>query len=109
MAKVFPRVLVGCQLVREGSGLLSVSGWGMGSGSPVVLHVSRWSVAVDNVQAYMWFAVVGGDGHMKQVARHMTRSQILQAQRTAEDSITKHSWKEPANIITPPTTLATGP
>ena len=29
----------------------------------------------DNVQAYMWFAIVGGDGDIKQVARHMTKGQ----------------------------------
>jgi len=41
----------------------------------------------DNVQAYMWFAIVAGDGDMKHVARHMTKVQILQAQRVAEDWI----------------------
>jgi len=109
MAKVFPRVIrwlpVGTGRQRTTLGI-----WvGYGKRKSSCLQVSRWSVAVDNVQAYMWFAVVGGDGDMKRVARHMTRSQILQAQRMAEDSIKNHSWKEPANIITPPTTLATGP
>jgi uncharacterized protein len=45
----------------------------------------------DNVQAYMWFAIVGGDGDMKRVARHMTKAQIVQAQRMAEDWIKRHT------------------
>jgi len=52
----------------------------------------------DNVQAYMWFAVVGGDDDMKRVARHMTREQILQAQRMAEDWIKQHTLQRPVNV-----------
>jgi TPR repeat protein len=56
----------------------------------------------DNVQAYMWFAVAGGDDDMKQVARHMTKAQILQAQRMAEDWIKQHTLQRPANVATAP-------
>ena len=56
----------------------------------------------DNVQAYMWFAVVGGDDDMKQVARHMPKAQILQAQRMAEDWIKQHTLQRPANVATAP-------
>jgi len=51
----------------------------------------------DNVQAYMWFAIVGGDGDMKRVARHMTKEQILQAQRMAEDWSQQHTLQRPAS------------
>jgi len=58
----------------------------------------------DNVQAYMWFAIVGGDRDMKRVARHMTRKQILQAQRMAEDWIKQHTLQRPVNgAISKPT------
>src|SRR5262249_28776041 len=62
----------------------------------------------DKVQAYMWFAIVGssvdpptGDD-MKQVARHMTRAQIVQAQRLAEDWIKRHPWQRQPNVTTSP-------
>jgi len=56
----------------------------------------------DNVQAYMWFAVVGGDDDMERVARHMTREQILRAQRMAEDWIKQHTLQRPVNVATSP-------
>lgn len=54
----------------------------------------------DNVQAYMWFAIVGGDDDMKRIARHMTKAQILQAQRMAENWIKEHTLQRPANVLT---------
>jgi TPR repeat protein len=54
----------------------------------------------DNVQAYMWFAIVGGDDDMKQVARHMTKPQILHAQRMAENWIKQHTLQRPENVLT---------
>src|SRR6266581_2184223 len=57
----------------------------------------------DDVQAYMWFAIVGSsvvpptDDDMKRVARHMTKAQIVQAQRMAEDWIKRHT-AQPANV-----------
>jgi hypothetical protein len=51
----------------------------------------------DKVEAYMWFAIVGGADDMKRVGRHMSRAQILQAQRRAEDWIKQHSWQRPVN------------
>jgi len=53
----------------------------------------------DNVQAYMWFAIVASsvdsptDSDVRQVARHMTKAQIVQAQRLAEDWIERHPWQ----------------
>jgi TPR repeat protein len=52
----------------------------------------------DNVQAYMWFAIVGDD--MKRVAQHMTKAQILQAQRMAEDWIKRHPRQLPSEVAT---------
>jgi len=62
----------------------------------------------NNVQAYMWFAIVGSsvdpptDDDMKQVARHMTRAQIVQAQRLAQDWIKRHPWQRQTNVATSP-------
>jgi TPR repeat protein len=62
----------------------------------------------DKVQAYMWFAIVGSsvdpptDDDMRQVARHMTRAQIVQAQRLAEDWIKRHPWQRQTNVPTSP-------
>jgi TPR repeat protein len=55
----------------------------------------------DKVQAYMWFAIVGGDGDMKQIARQMTKAQILQAQRMAENWIKQRTLQRP-NVATAP-------
>jgi TPR repeat protein len=56
----------------------------------------------DDVQAYMWFAIVGSsvdpptDDDIKKVARRMTRAQIAEAQRRAEDWVKRHtSQQEP--------------
>jgi uncharacterized protein len=60
----------------------------------------------DKVQAYMWFAIVGSsvdpptDYDVKQVARHMTRAQIVQAQRLAEDWVKRHPWQRQTNVAT---------
>ncbi len=60
----------------------------------------------DKVQAYMWFAIVGSsvdpssDEDMKQVARQMTRAQIVQAQRLARDWIKRHPWQRQTNVST---------
>jgi len=54
----------------------------------------------DNMQAYMWFAIVGGDDDLKRVARHMTKAQILQAQRMAENWIKQHTLQRPMNVAT---------
>jgi TPR repeat protein len=62
----------------------------------------------DKVQAYMWFAIVGSsvdpptDYDVKQVARHMTRAQIVQAQRLAEDWVKRHPWQRQTNVATSP-------
>ena len=63
----------------------------------------------DKVQAYMWFAIVGSSldpptdgGDMKQIAVHMTRAQIVQAQRLAEDWIKRHPWQRETNVATSP-------
>jgi TPR repeat protein len=62
----------------------------------------------DKVQAYMWSAIVGSsvdpptDDDMTQVARHMTRAQIVQAQRLAEDWIKRHPWQRQTNVATSP-------
>jgi hypothetical protein len=62
----------------------------------------------DKVQAYMWFAIVASsvdsptDDDMKQVARHMTRAQIIQAQRLAEDWIKRHPWQRQTNVAPDP-------
>lgn len=61
----------------------------------------------DDVQAYMWFAIVGSsldppvDDDIKRIARHMTKAQIVQAQSMAEDWIKRHT--RPANLATSPT------
>lgn len=53
-------------------------------------------LAKDDVQAYMWFAIVGSaqesqdDSDIKRIARHMSKVQIVQAQRMAEDWIKRH-------------------
>ena len=60
----------------------------------------------DKVQAYMWFAIVGSsvdpptDYDVRQVARHMTRAQIVQAQRLAEDWVKRHPWQRQTNVAT---------
>jgi hypothetical protein len=62
----------------------------------------------DKVQAYMWFAIVGSsvdpptDDDTRQVARHMTKAQIVRAQRLAEDWIKRHPWQRQANVATSP-------
>jgi len=62
----------------------------------------------DKVQAYMWFAIVGSsvdpptDYDVKQVARHMTRAQIVQAQRLAEDWVKRHPWQRQTSVATSP-------
>jgi len=62
----------------------------------------------DKVQAYMWFAIVGSsvdpptDDDMREVARHMTKAQIVQAQRLAEDWIKQHPWQRQTNVTTAP-------
>jgi uncharacterized protein len=62
----------------------------------------------DKVLAYMWFAIVDSsldpptDGDMKQVARHMTKAQIVQAQRLAADWIKRHPWQRQMNVTTSP-------
>jgi uncharacterized protein len=61
---------------------------------------------VDNVQAYMWFAIVGfsvvppTDDDMKRVAQHLTKAQIVQAQRMAEDWIKRHPRPLPSKVAT---------
>jgi TPR repeat protein len=51
----------------------------------------------DDVEAYMWFAIVGSsvdpptDEDIKEVARHMTQAQIAQAQTRAADWIKRHT------------------
>ena len=58
----------------------------------------------DYVQAYMWFAIVGSavvptdDDEMKWAAEHMTKAQIAQAQRMAEDWIKRHTAK-PVDLV----------
>jgi TPR repeat protein len=60
----------------------------------------------DNVQAYMWFAIIGSsvdpptDDDTKRVARHMTKAQIVQAQRMAEDWIKRHKRQRQAGVAT---------
>jgi uncharacterized protein len=60
----------------------------------------------DYVQAYMWFAIVGSsvvpptDDDMKRAAQHMTKAQIVQAQRMAEDWIKRHPRQLPSNVPT---------
>jgi hypothetical protein len=61
----------------------------------------------DDVQAYMWFAIVGSsldppqDEDLRRVARHMTEAQIAQAQHMAEDWIARLTRL--ANPTTSPT------
>lgn len=51
----------------------------------------------DDVQAYMWFAIIGSssnpptDADIKELARHMTKEQIFEAQRRAEDWSKRHT------------------
>jgi hypothetical protein len=51
----------------------------------------------DDTEAYMWFAIVGSsvvpadDYDLKWAAQHMTKAQIAQAQRMAEDWIKRHT------------------
>jgi hypothetical protein len=60
----------------------------------------------DNVQAYMWFAIVGlsvdppTDDDVKRVAQHMTKAQIVQAQCMAEDWIKRHPRQLPSKVAT---------
>ena len=60
----------------------------------------------DKVQAYMWFAIVGlsvvppTDDDMKRVAQHMTKRQIVQAQRMAADWIKRHPRQLPSEVAT---------
>jgi uncharacterized protein len=62
----------------------------------------------DYVQAYMWFAIVGSsvvpptDDDLNRVALHMTKAQIAQAQRMAEDWIKRHTRQRQASIATSP-------
>jgi TPR repeat protein len=54
----------------------------------------------DDVQAYMWLAIVGAsvdppDDDVKNLARHMTRAQIVQAHRLAEDWVKRHRRQRP--------------
>lgn len=56
----------------------------------------------DNVQAYMWFSIVGGENDMKRVAGRMSKAQIVQSQQMAEDWIKQHTWKRPRNVATSP-------
>jgi TPR repeat protein len=51
----------------------------------------------DWIEAYMWFEIIGvtftppSDSEMKWAARHMTKTQILEARRRAEDWIKRHT------------------
>ena len=51
----------------------------------------------DYVEAYMWATIVGSsvdptdDTDMKHAAQHMTKSQIAEAQRRAEDWMRRHT------------------
>jgi TPR repeat protein len=60
----------------------------------------------DYVEAYKWFAIVGSsvvppaDEDVKRVARRMTKAQIVQAQRMAEDWINRHTRQRQANVAT---------
>lgn len=53
----------------------------------------------DDVQAYMWFAVVSStldpptDVGIKKISRRMTKAQIMEGQRQAEDWIKRHPLK----------------
>jgi len=56
----------------------------------------------DDVQAYMWLAIVESstdkptDTDIKKIASHMTKTQIIEAQRRAEDWVKRHtSQQEP--------------
>jgi uncharacterized protein len=64
----------------------------------------------DKVQAYKWFAIVGSsvdppiDDEIRDAAQHMTRAQIVKAQRLAEDWIKRHPWQPQtttANSLSP--------
>lgn len=61
-------------------------------------------VRKDYVEAYMWAAIVGSSGNppddsdMKRSARHMTKAQIAEAQRRAEDWIKRHK-PQPQNVV----------
>jgi uncharacterized protein len=60
----------------------------------------------DNVQAYMWFAIVGfsvvppTDDDMKRVAQHMSKAQIVKAQHMAEDWIKRDPRQLPSEVAT---------
>lgn len=51
----------------------------------------------DEVEAYMWFAIVGSwsdppsDEDVKEISRRMTQAEIVEAQRRAEDWIKRHT------------------
>ena len=58
----------------------------------------------DDVEAYIWAAIVGTTGNppddtdMKRIARHMTKEQITEAQRRAQDWIRRHGpWQNVAD------------
>jgi TPR repeat protein len=59
-----------------------------------------------DLQAYMWFAIVDSsldppiDDDVKRAAQHMTKAQIAQAQRMAEDWTRRHT--RPAHVDTSP-------
>ena len=61
----------------------------------------------DYVEAYMWAAIVGSSGNppddsdMMRCARHMTKTQIAEAQRRAEDWIKRHK-PLPQNVVATP-------
>ena len=61
----------------------------------------------DYVEAYMWAAIVGfsanppADSDMKRTARNMTKAQIAEAQRRAEDWIKRHR-SQPQNVLAQP-------
>jgi uncharacterized protein len=107
LAKAFPRVTrwppVGTG--RQRTTLLRI--WGeCGKLRSSWLTCIAMARVKDKVQAYMWFAIVGSsvdpptDNDMKQVAQHMTRAQIVQAQRLAEDWIKRHPWQRQTNVAT---------
>jgi TPR repeat protein len=58
----------------------------------------------NDIEAYMWFAIVGSsvvpadDSDMKWAAQHMTKAQIAEAQRMAEDWTRRHRRQLPTSV-----------
>jgi len=71
-----------------------LGGAGQGRNNLGLLYLSGLGVPKNYVLAYMWFALADTETNLKEAASHMTRAQVVRAQRMARDWTRQHSTKQ---------------